>query len=93
VAPEILQPGDDTAPAAPEVTPAARPSTGARVVNGIGRGFTIVVGVVWLVIGSVSFVAACANPGSAAIGFIAGPLIVLYAIYLLKPGGWKFIIY
>lgn len=62
-----------------------------RVVDGVATGVTILVGIGWLVVGIVLL--GFAFTGKAPILFLLGPLCIVYAIYLFKPGGWKLIIY
>ena len=84
------QPTQSAQPAQTQVSATAGPSTLDKVVNGIDTTMTVVVGIVWMVIGIGAIVAAFSG---VAIGFLIGPLVILYAIYLIKPGGWKLIIY
>mgnify|MGYP001171022628 FL=1 len=66
-------------------------SKAGRVVDGVATGFTILIGIGWLIVGIVLL--GFAFTGKAPILFLFGPLCIVYAIYLFKPGGWKLIIY
>lgn len=74
-------------------TPPAQPSRGAKVLSGVGTGISMV-GRVMIVLYALFLIAVGIVIFSAApSGWWVGVLVILYALYLLIPGGNKFVIY
>lgn len=73
-------------------------STRQKVGNGLEKAGNVagtiastIVGVGWCLLGVIVAIGSLA--GGAPLGALVGLLAVVYGVYLIKPGGWKFIIY
>lgn len=65
--------------------------TAGKVIDGVGTVITTLVGLGWLLFGGVVLVFTV--PTGAFPAILIGIGFIVYGIYLMKPGGWKFVIY
>lgn len=87
-----------TATSDPDGSAVASSGTGRRVLDGIektgnavGNVAVFIFGLGWGLLGLVVLIASIA--GGSFGGALVGLLVIAYGIYLMKPGGWKFVIY
>jgi hypothetical protein len=65
--------------------------TAGKVIDGVGRVITTLVGLVWFLVGVVALIFSV--PAGMFLGVLIGIGFIAYGIYLMKPGGWKLVIY